>query len=101
VVKRQGVGRPKRRPGRLVGDKSYSRRAIRRYLRGQGIRITMPRKCCDRRTGPCDRSMYRQRNKIERLINRLKQFRRIATRDEQRAANDQAMLCLAAMVLWL
>jgi transposase len=101
VLKRPGVGRPKRRPRRLVGDKSYSSRAIRQYLRSHGIRITIPRKRCDHRTGPFDRSMYRQRNKIERLINRLKQFRRIATRYEKRAANYQAMLCLAAIVLWL
>ena len=101
AVKRQGVGRPKRRPSRLVGEKSSRSRAIRQYLRGHGIRITIPRKRCDRRTGPLNRSMYRQRNTIERLMNRLKQFRRIATRYEKRAAHSQAMLCLATIVLWL
>ena len=34
-----------------------------------------------------DREAYRRRNRVERLINRLKQFRRIATRYEKRAAN--------------
>jgi transposase len=38
---------------------------------------------------------------IERLINRLKQRRRVATRDEKRAANYHAMLLIAAIVLWL
>jgi transposase len=101
AIKRPGCGRPKRRPHRLVGDKAYSSGAIRQYLRGHGIRITIPRKRRERRTGPFDRTLYRQRNKIERLINRLKQFRRIATRYEKRGANYQAMLCLAAIVLWL
>ena len=101
AVKRPGPGRPKRRPRRLMGDKAYSSRAIRRYLRGHGIRLTIPRKHGEHRTGPFDRPLYRQRNKIERLINRLKQFRRIATRYEKRAANYQAMLCLAAIILWL
>ena len=42
----------------------------------------------------CDKS-------IERLVNRLKQFRRVATRYEKRAASYLAMLTLAALLLWL
>ena len=38
---------------------------------------------------------------IERLINRLKQHRRVATRYEKLAANYLAMLTLAAIRLWL
>ncbi len=101
TVKRRGPGRPKRRPKRLMGDKAYSSRAIRQYLRHHGIRLTIPRKRGEHRTGPFDRRLYRQRNKIERLINRLKQFRRIATRYEKRAANYLAMLYLATIILWL
>jgi transposase len=44
---------------------------------------------------------YRERNVRERLVGRLKQFRRIATRYEKLAANYQAMLTLAAITLWL
>ena len=101
AVQRSGPGCPKRRPGRLVGDKGDSSRAIRQYLRRHGIRVTIPRKRGERRTGPFDRTIYRLRNAIERLINRLKQFRRIATRYEKRAANYQGMLLLAAILLWL
>jgi transposase len=101
TVKRRGPGRPKRRPKRLIGDKAYSSRAIRQYLRRHSIRLTIPRKRGEHRTGPFDRRLYRQRNKIERLINRLKQSRRIATRYEKRAANYLAMLCLATIILWL
>jgi transposase len=50
--------------------------------------------------GSFDRDVYRERNVVERLINRLKQFRRVATRYEKRAANYQAMLTIAAIVLW-
>jgi transposase len=101
AVKRKGAGRPKHRPHRMVGDKASSSRQIRQYLRRHGIRVTIPRKSNEHRTGPFDRTSYRQRNKIERLINRYKQFRRIATRDEKRAANYQAMWLLATIVLWL
>ena len=100
AVKRRGPGRPKRRPHRIVGDKGYSSRRIRRYARQHGIRITIPRKRNEGRTGPFDRALYRLRNRIERLINRCKQFRRLATRDEKRAANYQAMWLIAATILW-
>jgi transposase len=101
AVKRRGAGRPKHRPYRVVGDKAYSSRQIRQYVRRHGIRVTIPRKSNEHRTGPFDRIGYHQRNKIERLINRYKQFRRIATRYEKQAANYQAMWLIATIVLWL
>jgi transposase len=101
AVKRRGPGRPRRRPHRIIGDKGYSSRRIRRYARQHGIRITIPRKRNEGRTGPFDRVRYRLRNRIERLINRCKQFRRLATRYEKRAANYHAMWLIAATILWL
>lgn len=101
AVKRPGGGRPKRRPGRVAGDKADSSRKIRQYLRQHGIRITIPRKQNEHRTGPFDRAIYRLRERVERLINRLKQHRRLATRYEKRAANYRAMWVIAATLLWL
>ena len=49
----------------------------------------------------CDFSAYRDRNRIERMFNRLKQFRRIATRYDKTARSFLAFLCLAAATLWL
>jgi len=45
--------------------------------------------------------LYRARNRIERFFNRIKHFRRLATRYEKHAANFLAMLKLAATQLWL
>ncbi len=101
AVKRPGRGRPKARPKRVVGDKGYSSRAIRQGLRQRGIRVTIPRKANERHRGRFDRASYRQRNRVERLINRLKQFRRVATRYEKRGANYLAMVTIAAIRLWL
>ena len=101
AIKRVGKGRPKLRPERVVGDKGYSSGKLRRYLRRKGIRLTVPRKGNERRMGPFDREVYAERNRVERLINRLKQFRRVATRYEKLAANYLAMLTLAATLLWL
>jgi transposase len=101
AVKRPGRGRPRIRPRRVVGDKAYSSRANRRYLRSRGMRCTIPRRRDERRRGPFDREAYRQRNRVERCINRLKQFRRVATRYEKRATNFLGMVTLAALTLWL
>jgi transposase len=101
AVKRVGRGRPKRRPGRIVGDKAYSSRKIRAYLRAHGIRITIPHKANEHGGGPFDRSFYRLRERVERLINRMKQNRRIATRYEKCADNYRAMWLIAATLLWL
>ncbi len=46
-------------------------------------------------------ALYRQRNLVERCFNRLKQYRRIATRYEKQAENYLAMLTLASIILWL
>jgi transposase len=47
-----------------------------------------------------DRLGSRARNKVERAIGRLKQFRPVATRYEKRAVNYQAMVTLAAVLVW-
>lgn len=101
AVKRIGRGRPRLRPRRIVGDKGYRSRKIRQFLRRRHIRYTIPRKRNERRTGSFDRAIYRTRNRVERLINRLKQSRRIATRYEKYAVYYLAMLTIAAIQLWL
>jgi transposase len=101
AVKRSGAGRPRLRPGRVVGDKGYSSGKIRAYLRRRGIRITIPRRKDEKHRGTFDRAIYRLRNQVERLFNRLKQFRRVATRYEKRAENYLAVVVIAAMTLWL
>ena len=101
AVQRAGRGRPRRRPHRVVGDKGYSSGTIRRYCRQHGIRTTIPRKRNECRTGPFDRAIYRTRERVERMINQMKQNRRIATRYEKNAVNYHALWLIAATLLWL
>ena len=100
AVKREKRGRPRIRPNRVVADKGYSSKDNRSYLRARGIGAIIARKDNEHRGGRFDKEAYRQRNLVERLINRLKQFRRVATRYEKRAVNYRAMLTIAAIVLW-
>ena len=85
----------------MAGDKGYSSKKIRRYLRKRGIGVVIARQKHERRRGHFDKTAYRNRNVVERLINRLKQFRRVATRYEKLAAEYLAMVAIAAIMLWL
>ena len=100
-VRRSGRGRPRIKPRRVCDGKGYSSRRIRAYLRRRGISCTIPRKANERRTGPFNRVLYRQRNLVERTINRLKQFRRTATRYGKKAENYLAMMQIGSLLLWL
>lgn len=103
-VRRKGAGRPRLRPSCIIADKGYSYPPIRRLLIRRGIRAVIPRRRDQRPLDGrhrFDSALYRQRNRVERLVGRLKQFRRIATRYEKRASSYLAMLTLAAVLLWL
>ena len=101
AVRRAGRGRPRLRPRRVAGDKAYSYPRVRRYCRRRGIGAIIPTRKDQRRNPHFDRAAYRERNRVERLINRLKQVRRVATRYEKRACNYLAMVTIAAILLWL
>lgn len=97
---RRASGQIRLRPQRLVADKGYTSTAFRKYLHRYHIRCTIPRRSNERRRGSFNKEHYRKRNIVERLINRLKQFRRIATRYEKRAANFAAMITIASIFLF-
>jgi transposase len=90
-IRRRGLGRPRTRPGRAMADKAYSCKANRGYLRGRGIKAVIPvkedQKANRRNRGSAggrppafDPERYKQRNTVERCINKLKGFRAVTTR---------------------
>jgi transposase len=104
-----GQGRPRKRPAHLIADKGYSYDRCRALLRRRGIAHTIPERDDQRarraakpgRPLGFDRATYRRRNVVERCVNRLKQWRGIATRFEKRAANYRAMAVIASLMIWL
>ncbi len=109
VPRPEGRGRPRKRPDHLIGDKGYSYERCRRVLRRRGIPHTIPERA-DQRTRRAGRpgrkptfrkAVYRRRNVVERGINRLKQWRGIATRYDKRGVNYRAMVVIASLMIWL
>jgi transposase len=45
--------------------------------------------------------LYRERNSIERFFNKVKHYRRVATRYDKLAANYLAFVKLASIRIWL
>ncbi|MFF7475242.1 IS5 family transposase [Streptomyces sp. NPDC008092] len=111
-VPRPQGGHPRTRPDHLGGDKAYSSRRNRRYLRRRQIKHTIPeprdQRANRRRRGSMggrptgfDREMYKRRNEVERTINRLKNARAIATRYDKRAYVFHGTVSVAAVRPWL
>jgi transposase len=112
VARPGGRGRPRQRPDHLTGDKAYSSRANRAALRARRIRHTIPERYDQQanrarkgarggRPPAFDRERYRTRNQVERLMNRRKQFRAVATRFDKLADRYQATVCVADIFIWL
>jgi transposase len=70
-------------PDKLLGDKGYDSDEIRDDLAARGIEPAIPPRSNRNEQIDCDRDAYKRRNLIERCVNRLEQFRRIATRYEK------------------
>ena len=84
----------------LVADRGYDARTIIDLVESRGGRAHIPT-CSDRKVQRVvDAALYRKRNLVERFFNKLKHFRRIATRYDKTARNFLAAVALAAIRLW-
>ena len=111
-ITRRGPGRPRTRPGRMLGDKAYSSAGTRAHLRRRGIKATIPEPADQaanrRRRGSkggrppaFDPAAYKQRNTVERAIGRLRQHRAVATRYDKRDYVWRGTIDVASIRIWL
>ncbi|MFF8411225.1 IS5 family transposase [Streptomyces omiyaensis] len=111
-VPRPAGGRPRTRPDHLSGDKAYSSRRNRRYLRRRQIKHTIPERRDQRdhrhkrgsrggRPAGFDRAKYVRRNEVERTIDALKGSRAVATRFDKRVYVFHGTVTAATIRLWL
>jgi len=85
----------------VIADKGYDADSIRAHIRDQGAVPHIPNRSNRNAKYRWTKALYRQRNHVERYFNRLKQFRRIATRYETLGANFFAFIKLASVRIWL
>lgn len=85
----------------VLADRAYDTNALRGLIAGMGALAVIPSTRSRSAPIPHDRIIYRCRNRIERCFNRLKTFRRFATRYDRRAAHFLAFTHLAAAMIWM
>ena len=109
---RRGRGRPRTRPGRVLGDKAYSNRAIRSHLRRRQIKATIPEPASQQahrhrraskggRPPQFDAEIYKQRSIVKRAINKLKSYRAVASRYDKRDYMYRGTIDIASIRIWL
>jgi transposase len=85
----------------VIADKAYDADNIRAHIRHQGAVPNIPNRSNRKTKYRWTKALHRERNRVERFFNRLKQFRRIATRYDKLGANFFAFVKLASMRIWL
>ncbi|MCB2082296.1 MAG: IS5 family transposase, partial [Rickettsiales bacterium] len=85
----------------LLADKGYDADYMLEAAENMGAIAVIPPKSNRKMPRTYDEELYKERNLIERLFNKLKHFRRIATRYDKTAASFMAWLHIAAIYLWL
>jgi putative transposase len=84
----------------LIGDKGYDSNRFRQALAARGITPCIPSSRSRKLPIPHDKTLYRQRHRIENMFGRLKDWRRIAMRYDRCAHTFMSAVCLAATVLF-
>ena len=84
----------------LVADKGYDSQKLREWLEDRGTEPVIPPRSNRKVQYAYDKAIYRERNVIERMFCRLKDWRRIATRFDRNITNFMAAIALAAAVIW-
>ena len=85
---------------RIIDDKAYDSAELRAQLDERGTNPIIPNRCNRKQPFTFSKRLYKLRWRIESAFNRLKDFRRIATRYDRLARNYLASVCLAAALVW-
>ena len=84
-----------------IGDKGFDSKKLIDYIESRGAEAVIPLRSNLKNQREFDHHLYKERNLVERFINRIKQFRRVATRYEKTARNFLAFVQVAAITVLL
>ena len=85
----------------LLADMGYDSDAFRSEIAEVDAQAVIPSSRSRSKAIPYDKHLYGERNLVERFINKIKHFRRIATRYEKTALSFASMIFLVAAMMWL
>jgi putative transposase len=85
----------------VLADKGYDADHLCDKIAETGTEVVVPPKRNRKLQHPYDTERYKERNRIERFFNKLKHFRRVATRYDKLLANFMGFVKLAAIAIWL
>ena len=88
-------------PDFVLADKGYDADYLLEQIHCQGVQAVIPAKKNRRIQREYDTFLYKERNQVERLFNKLKNFRRVATRYDKLDVAYLGFIYLAAIYLWL
>ena len=85
----------------VLADAAYDSNHIRACIADIGASAVIPCNPTRKQLIPHDKDIYKARNRIERCFNKLKHFRRIATRYDRRASYFLAFILIACSMIWM
>ncbi|OCP09896.1 transposase [Ensifer sp. LC14] len=85
----------------VLADKAYDSNALRQTITSMGAEAVIPSNRSRKIIIPHDEAVYKHRNRIERCFNRMKHFRRFATRYDRRTIHFEGFVYLLAAMIWL
>ena len=85
----------------VLADRAYDNNDLRKTIADMDAEAVIPLTCSRKVPIPHDQAIYKLRNRIERCFNKLKHFRRFATRYDRRADYFLAFAHIAAICIWL
>jgi transposase len=85
----------------VLADKGYDSNEFRQSIIEMGAQPVIPPRSNRKTAIDYDRHLYKERNMIERTFNKLKHYRKIATRYDKKAANFMGYILLGSIMLHL
>ena len=85
----------------LIGDKAFDSDRFRAHLAARNMTAVIPSNASRARALPYDCHLYKERHLVELFINKIKHFRRIATRYDKTIASYASFVAVAAAMLWM
>jgi putative transposase len=88
-------------PGAVIADTAYDAEHFHQAIAQQGAASVIKPRPNRKKQRPFDELLYKERNAIERFFNKLRHFRRVATRYDKLLANFMGFVMLAAIAITL